>query len=211
MAPSNMFSYLRPHHKRTGSNPASPDPSNSPAYQQIPASSVHSSDHFPSSRIQDNVNLHASSPVSPYPPILPPIPRVASQYHTSSQPSAISASQLPYAEQAQDVVKSGRIMEDRGFRPILQSVPYESLLNQDDMRIPANTTASGAPSEYKTKAQRPVDQGIFDRQGDESSLRPVTSNLDSTASSNSYFNNSRSQSSLSTGSNDKQPVSIKPP
>lgn len=103
-------------------------------------------------------------------------------------------------------------MEDRGFRPILQSVPYESLsLNQDDMRIPANTTASGAPSGYKTKAQRPVDQGMFDGQGDQSSLRPATSNLASTASSNSYFNNSRSQSSLSMGSNDKQPVSLKPP
>lgn len=109
-------------------------------------------------------------------------------------------------------MKSGPITEDRGSRPALQSVPYESLsLNQDDTRIPARTTTFGGPSGYRTKAQRPDDQGMWDGHGDSFSPRPATSNIASTPSSASYFNYSRSQSSLSTGAGDKQSVSVKPP
>ncbi|KAH0544526.1 hypothetical protein FGG08_001298 [Glutinoglossum americanum] len=80
MAPSGMFSYLRPHHKRSssGSKPVSTlNPS--PLYS---TDSVVSSPEFQANsqvRLTRSNSPHSSvSPVSPLPPILPQIPRVAS-------------------------------------------------------------------------------------------------------------------------------------
>ncbi|KAH0553160.1 hypothetical protein GP486_006655, partial [Trichoglossum hirsutum] len=83
MAPSSMFSYLRPHHKRSssGSKPV-PPPNPSPLYS---ANSTLSSPDFqahsqvaPSRPTRSNSPHSSISPVSPLPPVLPQIPRVAS-------------------------------------------------------------------------------------------------------------------------------------
>ncbi|KAF2628718.1 hypothetical protein BU25DRAFT_409743 [Macroventuria anomochaeta] len=79
MAPSNMFSYLRPgHSKRNASSLASPDPVASPAALQLPSPSQ-STEYFASPRIPDSASFTSGSPISPFPPQLPPIMRVASK------------------------------------------------------------------------------------------------------------------------------------
>ncbi|KAH3904629.1 hypothetical protein HBI56_214190 [Parastagonospora nodorum] len=95
MAPSNMFSYLRPGHaKRTASNLAAPEPlpSISPAAHPLPSPSQ-STEYFTSPRFVDNASYASSSPISPYPPQLPPIARVASKLdkpQSDSRPPAIA-------------------------------------------------------------------------------------------------------------------------
>ncbi|KAF1911044.1 hypothetical protein BDU57DRAFT_591131 [Ampelomyces quisqualis] len=74
-----MFSYLRPGHaRRTASSLASPEPVPSPAAYPLPSPSQ-STDYFASPRFSDNASYFSSSPISPYPPQLPPITRVASR------------------------------------------------------------------------------------------------------------------------------------
>jgi hypothetical protein len=79
MAPSNMFSYLRPGHaKRAASSVASPEPAPSPAAYPLPSPSQ-TTEYFASPRFADSLSYLSSSPISPYPPQLPPIARVASK------------------------------------------------------------------------------------------------------------------------------------
>ncbi|KAF2103669.1 hypothetical protein NA57DRAFT_69882 [Rhizodiscina lignyota] len=85
-----MFSYLRSHHKRTGSTPTSPDipaplpPPKSPNdLQRVPSPDLFAYSHFQHQGDQSSLNVQSPvsehyTPVSPIPPILPPIPRVAS-------------------------------------------------------------------------------------------------------------------------------------
>ncbi|EAT78180.2 hypothetical protein SNOG_14309 [Parastagonospora nodorum SN15] len=90
-----MFSYLRPGHaKRTASNLAAPEPlpSISPAAHPLPSPSQ-STEYFTSPRFVDNASYASSSPISPYPPQLPPIARVASKLdkpQSDSRPPAIA-------------------------------------------------------------------------------------------------------------------------
>ncbi|KAF3034627.1 hypothetical protein E8E12_006829 [Didymella heteroderae] len=99
MAPSNMFSYLRPGHaKRNASSLSSPDPVASPAALPLPSPSPsQSTEYFASPRIPDNASLPSGSPISPYPPQLPPITRVASKLDQAStrQNSPRPAGQRP--------------------------------------------------------------------------------------------------------------------
>ncbi|CAI6316390.1 unnamed protein product [Periconia digitata] len=87
MAPSSMFSKLRPGHaKRNASSLSSPEPvSSSPVPSPAP-----SHDYLSSPRPLDAASLASSSPVSPYPPQLPPIPRVASKLERSGNSSLLS-------------------------------------------------------------------------------------------------------------------------
>ncbi|KAH8730772.1 hypothetical protein GQ44DRAFT_672627 [Phaeosphaeriaceae sp. PMI808] len=86
MAPSNMFSYLRPGHaKRNASSLASPEPIQSPAAYPLPSPSQNT-EYFTSPRLPDNASFASNSPISPFPPQLPPITRVASKLDKS--PSA---------------------------------------------------------------------------------------------------------------------------
>ncbi|KAI9701402.1 MAG: hypothetical protein M1820_006493 [Bogoriella megaspora] len=77
---SSMFSHLRIH-KRSGSNPSSPNPPSSSGYHASPLQSpAHESTLLPPpTRPYDADRTQTISPVSQFPPILPPIPRVASQ------------------------------------------------------------------------------------------------------------------------------------
>ncbi|KAL1652400.1 hypothetical protein SLS61_005002 [Didymella pomorum] len=97
MAPSNMFSYLRPGHaKRNASSLASPDPVASPAALPLPSPSQNT-EYFASPRMPDNASFTSGSPISPYPPQIPPITRVGSKLDQAStaQNSPRPAGQRP--------------------------------------------------------------------------------------------------------------------
>ncbi|KAK7518659.1 uncharacterized protein IWZ02DRAFT_375389 [Phyllosticta citriasiana] len=80
MAPSNVFSYLRPHHKRTHSHPSSPEPqlavnsiTNPAPLHEALSTTPTSAPRFTSS---DTSTSHASSPLGPFAPGLPALSRV---------------------------------------------------------------------------------------------------------------------------------------
>ncbi|KAI9806137.1 MAG: hypothetical protein M1833_004544 [Piccolia ochrophora] len=84
MSPSNVLSYLRPHHRRSpsSSNPTSPVPSQLQQYADVPLPPLHPDRNSNPvvSYGYDGDTLLSDSPVSPVPPMLPPIPRVASRH-----------------------------------------------------------------------------------------------------------------------------------
>ncbi|KAH6845901.1 hypothetical protein BKA58DRAFT_450988 [Alternaria rosae] len=92
MAPSgtSMFSKLRPGHaKRNASSLASPEPvpSPSPAAPPLPSPSQ-TTEYLSSPRFNDNASYTSGSPISPYPPQLPPIARVASKLDKAASPNS---------------------------------------------------------------------------------------------------------------------------
>ncbi|KAI8935501.1 hypothetical protein NX059_008071 [Plenodomus lindquistii] len=90
MAPSNMFSYLRPGHAKRNhaSSLASPEPvpTPSPAACPLPSPS-HNTEPFSSPRFSDHASHASASPISQFPPQLPPIARVASKLDKASSPT----------------------------------------------------------------------------------------------------------------------------
>ncbi|USP81744.1 hypothetical protein yc1106_09018 [Curvularia clavata] len=91
MAPSGsgMFSKFRPGHaKRNASNIASPEAASGPTPYPLPSPASHSTEYLSSPRLHDNVSLTSASPISPYPPQLPPIARVASKLDKSASPNS---------------------------------------------------------------------------------------------------------------------------
>jgi hypothetical protein len=100
MAPSNFFSSLRPGNKRVVSNPTSAEHS-----FQFPNAQLHISDSqlpdsfiHPVRPIDDNIT-HPASPIPQEPPVLPPIPRIASTY---GQPVSVQPSSDPALPISQD-------------------------------------------------------------------------------------------------------------
>ncbi|KAF2493163.1 hypothetical protein BU16DRAFT_73023 [Lophium mytilinum] len=196
MAPSNMFSYLRPHHKRNASNPSSPDAANAPTSQLSP---LQSPEHFSSSP-----NLQSASPVSPFPPSLPPIPRVASQYGPAPPPASNSTAYPGHVEHSAEAGSRENINQSRGLRPAMQTVSYDSL-PQSQGSPWASSKHDDAHAGYKAAGQRPLDRTRVEAHGDIYSM-PAVPTL---ASSNNYALNSQSQSSLLAGHSDKQSSSSK--
>ncbi|KAH7396880.1 hypothetical protein DE146DRAFT_615005 [Phaeosphaeria sp. MPI-PUGE-AT-0046c] len=78
-----MFSYLRPGHaKRSASSLASPEPPSPVAYP-LPSPSQ-TTEYGGSPRFSDHASHVSNSPISPFPPQLPPISRVASKLEKPS-------------------------------------------------------------------------------------------------------------------------------
>ncbi|KAF9635356.1 hypothetical protein BFW01_g6251 [Lasiodiplodia theobromae] len=109
MAPSNVFSFYRkerrsapppagPHHRRANSQPNSPEPPLSASSQISPTNPQHFQDVFSPTSNPQLPNPHRfhfaeqsssasnSPPVSPFPPVLPPIPRIASRSEPPAAP-----------------------------------------------------------------------------------------------------------------------------
>lgn len=85
-----MFSYLRPAHARRNASSTSlvsPDPS-TVSVPPLPSPAHQPNEPFTSPRLADSTSYTSSSPVSPYPPQLPPIPRVASRLDKHSAGAA---------------------------------------------------------------------------------------------------------------------------
>lgn len=180
MAPSNMFSYLRTHHRRTGSNPTTPDLSAPP---QRPATSAQSLDFFASNRLPDNNGTHSDSPVSPYPPILPPIPRVASRHEPPgaarlapkghNRPTENDAAVVREEESKQ--LGTSNVMPH--VAPVL--VPSSAAENTaEGGRTPHTATSTG----YRSKGQTTVGIASVNASGDLQSV-PYAAAVASTAPS----------------------------
>ena len=100
-----MFSYLhgiRPSNRRSAIPPAT-HPHNHNAlrfYHETPPNSNGFNFDPPSSRHSQPSSLNEASPISPAPPLLPPIPRIASQHESSSNEASNRDRQQPEVEGA---------------------------------------------------------------------------------------------------------------
>ncbi|KAF2830581.1 hypothetical protein CC86DRAFT_367307 [Ophiobolus disseminans] len=199
MAPSNMFSYLRPGHaKRNASSLASPESVPSPAALPLPSPSQ-STEYFTSPRFSDNASHVSSSPISPYPPQLPPITRVASKLDKSQ------AGSMPPPPVDRPVTSagggSGRIGHDQG----MLSPPQRS---QEQL---SPSYENGLPSARPASANTPIGlrpQGLGLSQKTEHAQQFDTPSQSSTHLSPSiispgYSSFSRSQTSLMSGISEK--------
>ncbi|KAF2842086.1 hypothetical protein M501DRAFT_384058 [Patellaria atrata CBS 101060] len=180
MAPSNVFSYLRPHHKRNGSNPTSPEPPISSHSSNAPWS-INDPDIYNSfPRIRDASNTPSESPISPIPPSLPPIPRIASRIehsHPISTKLAIPSSQWDYSrdgEISNELRDSQSVVSPALLSPI---PPPKDSIYTEPMKRPHDAEPTG----YRTRGQRVNNMNTIPLQSMES-LSTVTGFSSSTTS-----------------------------
>ncbi|OSS55016.1 hypothetical protein B5807_01124 [Epicoccum nigrum] len=201
MAPSNMFSYLRPGHaKRNASSLASPDPVPSPAALPLPSPSQ-STEYFASPRIPDSASLAPSSPISPYPPQLPPILVSRLDQANSTQDSPRSAGQRPVSTGG----PSSQLAQDHS----MLSPPQRSQ-GQQSPSHDKKPTFSRSKTDITPTGLRPQRQA--QGQGLGISPKPASAsenpsyfsnNLTPSLTSPGYAAHSKSQTSLMSGLTDK--------
>ncbi|KAF2654941.1 hypothetical protein K491DRAFT_659224 [Lophiostoma macrostomum CBS 122681] len=202
-----MFSYLRPGHGKrnaSSSNLALPEASNAAAHPLSPPS-LQSPESFASPRLPDNASYTSASPVSPFPPQLPPIPRVASRLDKSGASSAVTSPQHLAGSAA-----AGSFMSDgRGTRPSPQHTQDHFSPSRESMRPPVRpATSSGQPTGLRSQGQS-LAQVV--EQVAQSQTPPAPSSFLSPSSiSPNYSTNSRSTTSLISGLSEKLSSTPKP-
>ncbi len=201
MAPSNMFSYLRPGHaKRNPSSQSSPDSGSSSASNTLPFSTQYAEYSAPP-RLNDNASYTSSSPISPFPPQLPPIVRVASKLDKSSPATSTENTPSRYPPNHNTVNKS-RIEQDRGMLPPPPPKELEHSLQDNDYNQSfARPRTAGA-----VLGLRPPTLGLPPKPDVESpSNTPSQSSahLAPSIATSSYASFSRSQTSLISGISEK--------
>jgi hypothetical protein len=189
MAPSNMFSYLRPGHaKRTASNLASPEPVPSPAAYPLPSPSQ-STEYFASPRFPDNASYLSSSPISPYPPQLPPITRVASKLDKSQS----AGRPAPATDGASSQAGHHRDMLPP---PLPPSTQEQRSPNTENTPLPVRPATANEPTGLRISHKTEHGQYLETPSQSSTHLGPQTI-------SPSYSNFSKSQTSLIGGISEK--------
>ncbi|KAH7093107.1 hypothetical protein FB567DRAFT_433875 [Paraphoma chrysanthemicola] len=194
-----MFSYLRPGHaKRNASNLASPEPVLSPAAHPLPSPSQ-STDYFLSPRFSDNASHLSSSPISPFPPQLPPIARVASKLDKTQSGSRPAP---PAGRPATSTGGSSRAIGlDQGMlsppqRSQEQLSPSHEAPHLSARPVTANTPTGLRPQGLSTAPHPDTSPHLENPSQSATHLAPSTI-------SPSYSSFSRSQTSLMSGISEK--------
>jgi hypothetical protein len=203
MAPS-MLNYLRPGHgKRNASSLASSEPVPSPAAYALPSPS-HNTEYFSSPRFSDNASYASGSPISPFPPQLPPITRVASKLDKST--SANSSQYTPSHHSTSTGGSSNIMAHDRGMlSPPQRTQKQTSPSFQPPVGRPKT---AGTPTDL-----RPMGLGQIQRTESAQQLETYsqsTTHVAHSILSPSYSNFSKSQTSLIGGIGEKLSGTSKP-
>ena len=200
MAPSNVFSYLRPGHaKRHASSVASPDVSSPPAHPQ--PSPSHNLDYSSSPRIPDNASFASDSPVSPFPPQLPPIPRVASRLDKSATNSAMTSPQHSTSQPPSTAGGSSQTTDERMRSPSLSV--HDQLSPPYDPRRSSSRPSTASPQLGVRQQGHSLAQVVEQAVQAESRPSRSTSHLAPSNISPNYSTISRSQTSLISGLSEK--------
>ncbi|KAI9838269.1 MAG: hypothetical protein M1819_005537 [Sarea resinae] len=193
-----MFAYLRSHHKRgaSTSNPASPSLP-SPHLQESPLQSTDSFSQPPPPRVYDSDSVHSSSPISPLPPILPPIPRVASRYASSQRQH-----QQPDAVAREKTAWGGHALDERGERQRRGSeTEYQQAAKAPSSLSPVITVDEVPDKEEKTDTM--ARQGFMKELVKPNTRSSAGSSLDNqpapfilSSSSSSFYSTGQSSSNM---------------
>ncbi|KAK8195598.1 uncharacterized protein BKA78DRAFT_107697 [Phyllosticta capitalensis] len=188
MAPSNVFSYLRPHHKRTHSHPSSPEPqlSSSSITNPTPLHDVlnttpTSAPRFASS---DASNSHSSSPLSPFAPSLPTLSKMGRRSNPPDPQKLASTTAREHGHNKrhsmmEDTLQANNMTGGRG---------QEQVKPSPDSAIPAEGwrdlgTSRYAPTGLRTRGQSASNAA----QTGSSPAHASSSTLAETAPTNSSF------------------------
>ncbi|KAL1391340.1 hypothetical protein HDK64DRAFT_216234, partial [Phyllosticta capitalensis] len=188
MAPSNVFSYLRPHHKRTHSHPSSPEPqlSSSSITNPTPLHDVlnttpTSAPRFASS---DASNSHSSSPLSPFAPSLPTLSKMGRRSNPPDPQKLASTTAREHGHNKrhsmkEDTLQANNMTGGRG---------QEQVKPSPDSAIPAEGwrdlgTSRYAPTGLRTRGQSASNAA----QNGSSPAHASSSTLAETAPTNSSF------------------------
>ncbi|EFQ87459.1 hypothetical protein CFE70_006154 [Pyrenophora teres f. teres 0-1] len=185
MAPSgsSIFSKLRSGHaRRNASTLASPEPVPGPAAYPLPSPASHNTDYFPSPRLNDHATHASASPISPFPPQLPPITRVASKLETSASPN-----RSPYTPSQHSLSAGG---QSSGSKPQHHSILSPPPQAQNPLSPTQENKLLSVPS-FSAAMPAPV-QGM-----------PPSETSSHSVISPSYSTFSKSQTSLLSGISDK--------
>ena len=207
-----MFSYLRPGHaKRNASSLASPEPvSSSPPALTLP-SPAQSTEYFTSPRLPENAGYASSSPVSPFPPQLPPIPRVASKLEKAGKSSLLSPPH-PVNQAQHDTGGKRQPRQDRGMSPT-HAVQDQRAPRYDDQRPSSSRSMAGSSSGgFRSPGQslaQVVEQMVEHATHAETPTQP-SMHMAPPAISPNYAANSKSATSLMSGLSEKLSNTPKP-
>ncbi|KAK7186500.1 hypothetical protein PSPO01_07457 [Paraphaeosphaeria sporulosa] len=214
MAP--FFSTKRNAAKRNASSVASPEPVSSPSAFPLSSPAHPDHDYLSSPRLADNNNAGyaSSSPVSPFPPQLPPIPRVASKLNKGGNSSLLSPQHA--ASHAQGLAAGAGSLHAQNDAPLRSPLPV-----MHEQRSPAYD-ATHPPAPSPAGSQRPglrphgqslaqvVERTMYAQRpptapSSTQHLAPAPS-----AISSNYSGFSRSQTSLISGLSEKLSSTSKP-
>ncbi|KAF2036592.1 hypothetical protein EK21DRAFT_52117 [Setomelanomma holmii] len=194
-----MFSYLRPGHaKRNASSLASAEPIPSPSAHPLPSPSQ-TTEYFSSPRFSDNASHLSSSPISPFPPQLPPITRVASKLDKPQ--SSIRSGPTAGRPATSTGGSSNEIGSSRGMLSPPQR-SQEQLSPSHD----GNPTSTGPMTANTPTGLRPQGLGLAPKSDNSHYLETPSqssTHLAPPTMSPSYSNFSRSQTSLIGGISEK--------
>ncbi|KAF2020525.1 hypothetical protein BU24DRAFT_337939 [Aaosphaeria arxii CBS 175.79] len=190
MAPSNVFSYLRPGHGKRNASGSSTIASPDPAVADITSPnfappSVQSPEYFTSPRIPDNASFASASPVSPYPPQLPPIPRVASRVKKNGPRPSLASPQYSHGSTG---AVSSPVVEERSFLSPTQLRREQLSPGLESLRPSSRSTNASSITGLRSPGQK---------------TPPASSSSFLSPTNMSYSTNSRSQTSLGSGTSDK--------
>ncbi|KAI9725822.1 MAG: hypothetical protein M1828_002451 [Chrysothrix sp. TS-e1954] len=180
-----MFSYLRNH--RVGSSPSSPRSPKPSTFAKSPAAERLESPQFPLPTTSSSPRVE--SPISPLPPILPPIPRVASQSERDRATSESKRAKVVSRQQEQES----------------HAVSNADVLSPRQTLTP---THRGNASQERSPVLSPIPRvSSFGEQGVDGSRRPAASSND-TERVRTQRHSWMPQSKVPPGSNDgfRKPV-----
>ncbi|KAF1967077.1 hypothetical protein BU23DRAFT_559631 [Bimuria novae-zelandiae CBS 107.79] len=207
MAP--FFSTKRNAARRNASSLASPEPVSSPHGYLLSSPQDAGNEYFTSPRLADNASYTSSSPVSPFPPQLPPIPRVASKLDKGGKSSLLSPQH--HAPRRQGPAAGDA--HDHASRSPSQVMQHQQPPGHDARppSSPLPAAAGGQPSRMQSLGQS-IAQVVDKTMHLERPLtQPSTQHLAPSTLSSNYSNYSKSQTSLMSGLSEKLSHTPKPP
>ncbi|KAL1594577.1 hypothetical protein SLS60_010338 [Paraconiothyrium brasiliense] len=209
MAP--FFSTKRNAAKRNASSLASPEPVSSPPTHSLSSPAQPGTDYLTSPRLADNAGYASSSPVSPFPPQLPPIPRVASKLNKGGNSSLLSPQ---HAANQGNGLAAGSVhaYNDTALRSPLPAMHSQVSPGHDARHTPARSPATGSqPMGLRPQGQS-IAQVVDTAMQSETppTAHSSTQQLAPSFISSSYSSFSKSQTSLMSGLSEKLSSTSKP-
>ncbi|KAK7544276.1 uncharacterized protein J3D65DRAFT_545819 [Phyllosticta citribraziliensis] len=212
MAPSNVFSYLRPHHKRTHSHPSSPEPqlaansiANPAPLHDVLSTTPTSAPRFNSG---DTSTSHTSSPLSPFAPNLPTLTRVGRRSNPPDPQKVTNSAAKDHGHNKRHSMKEDTLQGNI----FTGSRGQEQVKPSPDSAIPSegwrdSGAGRNAPTGLRTKGQSASNAAPNGSSPAHASSRTLA---ETTAPTNSSFTTSQlSVASTALPEKEKNPGSIK--
>ncbi|KAJ4295438.1 hypothetical protein N0V90_007450 [Kalmusia sp. IMI 367209] len=196
--------------KRNASSLASPEPVSSPPAYPLSSPAQASTEYFTSPRLADNASYASSSPVSPFPPQLPPIPRVASKLDKGGNSSLLSPQHAANHQGQGHTAGSLYVAQEKALRSPSPAMQDHVSPSYDAKRPPSRPSAPGnQPTGLRPQGQS-LAQVVEQTMQSDTLAAPLSTHLPPSTISSNYSSYSKSQTSLMSGLSEKLSSTSKP-